>query len=186
MFAQILPPATIRKSKSTMSIIILRLSLSLLVLVLFVNPIVVSSSSSGVQHSTNDLHWEEEIPPQIVEKEPDDEAPSSKRPLFWRPQQLQVRRPQRKQPKPHPMRTNLWKLKFTSRNRDYFQNETMIFEFDELGFCKNDKAQVGKWNMVPAGVLWKLPSGLQFYAEIHLQPFGDHPRMLRGVVVRDR
>ena len=98
-------------------------------------------------------------------------------------------------PKSHPMRTNVWKVRFTSRNRKFFTNETMVIEFDPLGYCRVEATPdqddcryhhvVGTWNMIPAGVLWELPR-LQFWAELHLQPFGDHPRMLRGVVVRDR
>jgi hypothetical protein len=172
-----------------------------------------SSSSTGrVQQqqpepkTEHDVYgWEEEVPPVVrspavgaVERANDSQQ---QRPLlqlgpssFERQSVFRKRKSQ--QPKSHPMRTNVWKIRFTSRNRKFVTNETMIIEFDPLGYCRvettpgqddrrSEHYVVGTWNMIPAGVLWEIPR-LQFWAELHLQPFGDHPRMLRGVVVRER
>lgn len=177
---------------------------------------------STKEASSSAVYWEEETPPPIVaaEDESNDDGSdtntkaTTSRPLFWTPRVFKNQRrraPRKAKPTPHPMRTNLWKIQFTSRNRQIFQNRTMIIDFDgshavtdgHHSYCKLGDNSIGKWHMIPSGVLWRYYAGkragnddnsstsagttqLHFTAEIHLNPFGDHPRMLRGVVVRDR
>ena len=115
----------------------------------------------------------------------------------------------------HPLRTNVWRIRLTLRKRNYIPDKYLVVEFDARGYCKviqqgNNRDDtktltadspisyedsheddpiymncVGKWNMIPAGVFWNF-STLQFWAELHLQPFADHPRMLRGIIIRER
>jgi hypothetical protein len=189
-------------------------SFLLLVLSLLVTASATSSSSipqgGGGRSDTveNNLatttYWEEEIPPPPSDKDTSTNKKKKKdyRPLFWTPENNNVKQ-KRLVKTPHPMRTNKWELRFTTRNRKLFANRTLEMDFDdELGYCKagtsseGEAAAVGKWHMIPSGVLWRYSDHdddtasssrlLHFTAEIHLNPFGDHPRMLRGVVVRDR
>lgn len=49
---------------------------------------------------------------------------------------------------------------------------------------------VGTWKMAPSGVVWEMKfderTTYNFYADLHLNPFGKHPKMFRGLVIRDR
>jgi hypothetical protein len=49
---------------------------------------------------------------------------------------------------------------------------------------------VGTWRLAPSGVIWKMTwdedRTYSFYADLHLNPFGKHPKMFRGMVLRDR
>lgn len=156
---------------------------------------------SAVEKSQTTTYWEEEIPAPRPDKDPSSSSKKDDkdaRPLFWTPTK-QKSKPKRVVKTQHPMRTNKWEIRFTTRNRKLFANRTLEMEFDDkLGYCKaapqkgEAEAAVGKWHMIPAGILWRYSDDessnrlLHFTAEIHLNPFGDHPRMLRGVVVRDR
>ncbi|KAI2491488.1 hypothetical protein MHU86_23079 [Fragilaria crotonensis] len=199
---------------------LLLLSLHLCLLILYVAPTLASSVSTplGIQGNRNDLYWEEEIPPPVPSSsdrhEWGDEDKQQRPILLWRPLERQkhtIRRTNVRNKEPHPLRTNVWRIRLTSRNRKYIPDESLIVEFDARGYCKviqedenhdtkttapsisdnNNLVDpiyhgcVGKWNMIPAGVWWNF-SSLQFWAEVHLQPFADHPRMLRGIVVRER
>ena len=176
------------------------------------------STSLGVQNDAKDLYWEEEIPPpvpSIVDNHESADNDKQRRPILqWRPledRKHAIRRTNFQKKEPHPLRTNVWRIRLTSRNRKYIPDKSLIVEFDARGYCKvlqegesnyptstatpiseNDtpddriyRGCVGKWNMIPAGVWWNF-SSLQFWAEVHLQPFADHPRMLRGIIVRER
>jgi hypothetical protein len=105
--------------------------------------------------------------------------------------------------KTHPLRTNLWRIRIRYRKQRQQQQECdewpfariILVEFHPSGYCRvtNDKSDteelkniepifLGTWNVIPSGVLWKLPTR-EFWAEVHLQPFAKYPRMLRGVIV---
>lgn len=169
----------------------------------------LGSTVSNPQHVEKQTikYWEEEIPPPLVvdeiDQDQDEPTADRRRSIFWKPPKQeahqQQKSPRRRKRKPHPLRTNLWKIDFTSRNRHYFSNQTLIIDFDDteqdFKFLKvkhHEEETIGKWHMIPSGILWRYHDSnnnnvkLHFTAEIHLNPFGDHPRMLRGVVVRDR
>jgi len=146
-------------------------------------------------------YWEEEIPNAILESSAADDLsePSSQtsRPLFWSReyedkqfQPMKTASP-RVEKEVHKLRTNLWKLSFKSRDCRIFPEKSMVVDFDKSGFClhKNNDT-VGKWRISPNGLTWQISSSeevaLYFSAETVLNPFGKHPRMLRGMVVRDR
>jgi hypothetical protein len=47
----------------------------------------------------------------------------------------------------------------------------------------------GTWKLAPSGVTWKVTWGGKtylFFACVHANPFGRHPKMFRGIVIRDR
>ena len=48
---------------------------------------------------------------------------------------------------------------------------------------------VGTWKLAPSGVVWKMAwdgTTYSFYADLQVSPFGDYPKMFRGLVIRDR
>jgi hypothetical protein len=63
---------------------------------------------------------------------------------------------------------------------------------------KRGQAQVGKWRIGHGGVVFDVPVSvclggdenhmtiLHYHADIHLNKFGERPRMFRGVITRDR
>jgi len=171
-----------------------------------------SFSSPSIQANINNIgkYWEEEIPP-TNSLDVEDFPPEKKLPprqIFYSRKLETERRLQQykeyceqfqpKMPKKtltkksHKLRTNLWNLTLTSRNRRIFSNNrTFVIDFHEDGYCWNSNDySVGRWQTIPSGISWNFsPSQnltLRFTSEVHLNPFGEHPRMLRGVVVRDR
>ena len=195
-------------------------------------PDLVSSSNSIPKYSAaNGVYWEEELPLGIssTDCDNDDEydfattdhakngQEQDRQIVLWGPLKFARPRMEHKvlcQKSPHPLRTNLWRVNFTWRDRRFIPDQTIIMEFDPRGYCRVTNQQhgannitatmipscsrrdnpnqdpmyqdcVGTWNMIPSGVLWNF-SKLQFWAEVHLQPFANHPRMFRGVIVRER
>mmetsp|Transcript_9664 Transcript_9664/g.13669 ORF Transcript_9664/g.13669 Transcript_9664/m.13669 type:complete len:263 (-) Transcript_9664:1321-2109(-) len=128
---------------------------------------------------------------------------------------LQSKQPKKKNDEvtPHPMRTDEWKLQIKCRgkNKDLFKGiDTLEFarngyvrvvpcdEGDNNRLCK---PAVGKWEVLPNGIAWTIPiqirgddactdSGketvLNYFADLHLNQFGGCPKMMRGVITRDR
>lgn len=48
---------------------------------------------------------------------------------------------------------------------------------------------IGTWKIDPAGLSWRLSlNGVEhyFFTDMHLNPFGKHPKMTRGIILRDR
>mmetsp|Transcript_671 Transcript_671/g.842 ORF Transcript_671/g.842 Transcript_671/m.842 type:complete len:235 (-) Transcript_671:1361-2065(-) len=147
-------------------------------------------------------YWEEEIP--ILDSststgtsDEDLTEPSSKapRPLVcfskYQADQYQENKSTRVKKEMHKLRTNFWQLSFASRDRRIFPSKTMIMDFDKSGFCLHKSNQtIGKWRSLPSGLTWQIPLSkgvnLHFSAEVVLNPYGKHPKMLRGTVIRDR
>jgi hypothetical protein len=198
---------TVSFSCASLTMTMITPSLLLLSLIVTVSSTAASSIPRGgggrsvVEKSpaTTRTYWEEEIPPPPSDKDTANKKnDKDSRPLFWTRENKNGKQKQHIET-PHPLRTNKWEIRFTTRNRKLFANRTLEIDFDAaLGYCKagsNDEtaAAVGKWHMIPSGIMWRYSNAdndsnrlLHFTAEIHLNPFGDHPRMLRGVVVRDR
>ncbi|CAB9516793.1 expressed unknown protein [Seminavis robusta] len=47
----------------------------------------------------------------------------------------------------------------------------------------------GTWKLAPSGVTWNMRwdgKTYHFFADLHANPFGRHPKMFRGIVMRDR
>jgi hypothetical protein len=82
--------------------------------------------------------------------------------------------------------------KFTSNNMD------ASFVASPTGDQRKSEVKVGKWRIGHSGVAFDIPviSGnggddtrmtvLHYHADIHLNKFGERPRMFRGVITRDR
>lgn len=204
---------------------------------------VVSPKHSAAAHSTDEaeepldhnlVYWEEVIPeePQLPVKK--QSVPKEKRKLLWNKDDTvydpfsqstffpQVRR--RKGKKPHPMRTNEWKLRLSYGKRNsLLLKQSVLLEFSKNGYVRvlqpsSDDTHhtdddnvvptaVGTWKLLPSGISWNLPIGvdsmpvkndenqestktdstvLHYHADLHLNQFGERPRMVRGVVTRDR
>jgi hypothetical protein len=166
-----------------------------------------SSVNKLDKEAIDEITWEEEIPPHIILRKPtewDVESKSERIFLTWKSMEdlrLSYSPIRTLRKKAHPLRTNLWRIRFRSR-RDILQlpfEKTILVEFHPSGYCRltkddntenlkkdesnNLESTVGTWNIIPSGVLWELPT-LEFWAEVHHQPFANHPRMLRGIVVR--
>ena len=48
---------------------------------------------------------------------------------------------------------------------------------------------VGTWKLAPSGMTWKMTwdgRSYSFYADLQVNPFGQYPKMFRGLVIRDR
>jgi hypothetical protein len=196
-------------------------------------PTQTSQNTQGALPHIQDLspiiRWEEE------EEEFPDVKPSStssassspaetlprKRKLIWWSD-----RPSRKksepEPQPHPLRTDVWKLKvqwrqqhFSRQNKKHAAKKEMLLEFADNGYVRlctptphddSDTAHVdedteksrattattpiGTWKLDPSGLSWHLPlhDGTEhyFFADIHINPFGEYPKMTRGIVIRER
>ena len=55
----------------------------------------------------------------------------------------------------------------------------------DLANEQNTTRLVGQWRVIPSGIWWSIPTFGHCTAEVHLHPFGPHPKMLQGVVVPD-
>ena len=48
---------------------------------------------------------------------------------------------------------------------------------------------VGTWKVAPSGMTWNMSwdgRSYSFYADLQVNPFGEYPKMFRGLVIRDR
>ena len=62
-------------------------------------------------------------------------------------------------------------------------------EFHPNGYCRSPTLGVGTWESFPWGVRCTLAedsTGVEYtlYASVHLNPFGDQPKMLQGTVLK--
>ena len=47
---------------------------------------------------------------------------------------------------------------------------------------------IGTWKLDPSGLSWHLPLNDRehyFFADIHINPFGQYPKITRGIVIRE-
>jgi hypothetical protein len=113
-------------------------------------------------------------------------------------------------PKPHPMRTNTWQLDLNMSPKQACKlgiNTTMVLDFADNGYCRqvDSPLLIGKWTLHPSGITWHIPLPttttkddddddddhdddaqvplLVCHADLILNPFGKHPRMIRGTMV---
>ena len=84
----------------------------------------------------------------------------------------------------------------TSNNKD----ATFVSTLSTAETSKRGHVQIGKWKVGPGGVVFDIPVNfdednvpggkkmtvLHYHADIHLNKFGERPRMFRGVITRDR
>mmetsp|Transcript_81 Transcript_81/g.111 ORF Transcript_81/g.111 Transcript_81/m.111 type:complete len:261 (-) Transcript_81:8-790(-) len=113
---------------------------------------------------------------------------------------------------PHPMRTDEWKLRIKCiGNSKHLVKGIDTLEFSRNGYVRaipsdenNNrlcKPAVGRWEVLPNGIVWTIPiqyrddekssesskeTVLNYYADVHLNQFGSCPKMMRGLVTRDR
>jgi hypothetical protein len=181
-------------------------TLSMLLAVLHLQILIVALAKPGHQ-SANLIYWEEELPApptRNLSKSDDRKA----RDIHQRPlvsSKLTLSSQQARSPvercTPHKLRTNLWKVKLRitrPETSNLLQNsgppsgkrQLLWVNFDPSGYCRIQNEQnttriVGQWRMIPSGIWWSIPTFGHCTAEVHLHPFGPHPKMLRGVVVSD-
>jgi hypothetical protein len=110
-------------------------------------------------------------------------------------QQLQTKKPRIVV---HPMRTNLWNLNVhwnggRERRQPRIFAKQLEIEFALNGYCKGqtskgDVLAIGTWEVVPWGVWFTLEDATgyeyTFTAHLHLNSFGDQPKMMQGSIVR--
>jgi hypothetical protein len=149
--------------------------------------------------------WEEDVDDMLIDTT--DEVPlettrREKRDLVWLfgpPKRKVARRksrtvkPLERQPQPHPLRTEQWELQVNWRNsssEDSEKTTTSLFvDFAENGYLRAtfDKASrqftMGKWDMTPSGLRCTLNTTMSLHADLHLNIFGKHPRLSRGVII---
>ena len=83
----------------------------------------------------------------------------------------------------------------TSNNMD----ASFVSTAPNVDKAKRSQVQVGKWRIAHSGVVFDIPVNVQcpkgdtkkmtvlhYHADIHLNKFGEQPRMFRGVITRDR
>jgi hypothetical protein len=105
---------------------------------------------------------------------------------------------------PHKLRTNRWELRVHWRN-GRTRSERLDVEFSDNGYVRlltSDSAtenssipgeavtaSIGNWELAPHGLTWKLPMGdrqlFTFYGDLLLNPFGDQPKITRGLILRE-
>jgi len=87
----------------------------------------------------------------------------------------------------HPLRKKSWVI-FMKKGL-FDQREETKYAFRSDGEFRTQDGDKGAWEFVPRGIMWKLEKDnttYHFSAEVNYNLFGEQPRMLRGVVVRDR
>lgn len=132
--------------------------------------------------SERTLVWEEEVPAPSKDEEEQRNKPA----------QRKLQNPAAASPqKPHPLRTAQWKVYLHGKWRGAARE--IAIEFADNGYLRCDGGDlVGRWNLTPTGMTWsvELESSGQlveysFYADLHPNPFGRHPRMTRGVIIEE-
>jgi hypothetical protein len=170
-----------------------RLATVLVALLLLLIP-TTRASQTSLQNEAR-IVWEEEIPPPPEAKQ----NRRSDRPLIVFKHK---KKPQTKCPPleaPHPLRTDEWNIDLRWRDKTH-KNGKLHLEFAPNGYvratflandssCSSPDYQcVGTWEMKTSGLCWTLPlreyDG-NFYADIHINPFGKQPRLSRGFVIAD-
>lgn len=99
---------------------------------------------------------------------------------------------------PHPLRTEQWEIDVHWRDDKYSIDkqaspskspQKMVVDFAINGYlrARSDHSSrdytIGQWEITPTGLTCKLNSTLLFHADLHLNPFGKHPKLTRGVIV---
>ena len=75
-------------------------------------------------------------------------------------------------------------------------NDRLVLEFSDNGYVRMvssaDNATttaIGQWELASHGLTWNLPlpeqDGMVFHGDLLLNPFGEQPRIIRGVVIRE-
>ena len=163
------------------------------------------ASSAPSQDPPSLIYWEEEIPESAKDYKPK----RARRRLFWQGRldisdtllDASKETTTSKKATPHSMRTNEWKLDLNmsnkERNRLGIQNKTLLLDFAETGHVcvrqgNNSTLSIGTWTLHPSGITWQFPvtsdgsmTTLQCHADLILNPFGSHPRMVRGTIVKN-
>jgi len=93
----------------------------------------------------------------------------------------------------HPLRMALWKINL--RHGMTRSAEPMQFYFNRDGkvILRDGSGTAGVWWFDQGGVSWDIDrkdgsrkTTLHYHADIHLNKFGERPRMYKGIVTRDR
>jgi hypothetical protein len=110
---------------------------------------------------------------------------------------------QQRQP-PHKLRTSRWELRVDWRNGRTRQ-ERLDLEFSDNGYVRlltSESAtdsngidgeatpmSIGNWDLAPHGLTWQIPMMdrqlFTFYGDLLLNPFGDQPKITRGLILRE-
>lgn len=100
----------------------------------------------------------------------------------------------------HPLRTDLYELNvswmgFKERFRKSYP-KTIQIEFHPNGFCRlNDGtssssiSDIGTWKVFPWGLWFNIHHDgfdYTFNAAVHLNPFGKHPKLMQGTIIKCR
>ena len=80
------------------------------------------------------------------------------------------------------------------------QGKTLLLDFSETGHVRvlnneTSTLSIGTWKLHPSGITWQFPivssnggssrTMLQCHGDLILNPFGSHPRMVRGTIVKN-
>jgi hypothetical protein len=107
--------------------------------------------------------------------------------MTWRPLVDSEARNKGRLSSPHPLRTDLWDLNIRWRGRA--KGAWTPVEFHPNGFCRSPTLGVGTWEVLPWGVRCTLVedlTGVEYtlYASLHLNQFGDQPKMIQGTILK--
>ena len=110
-----------------------------------------------------------------------------------------------KQVAEHPLRTDLYQLNVSWMGfKERFQKsypKTIQVEFHPNGFCRlysdeniitssnNAISDIGTWMVFPWGVWFNIHHDgfdYTFNAALHLNPFGKHPKLMQGTIIKSR
>jgi hypothetical protein len=95
---------------------------------------------------------------------------------------------------PHPLRTEEWELEVNWKNQtqptlgSILKTRRLSVDFADNGYFRvasdaHNEYMLGQWELLPSGLRCSLNSTLLLHADLHLNPFGKHPRLSRGVIV---
>jgi hypothetical protein len=159
-------------------------------------------------NKTPTVMWEEEDETHLVDPALQDKGKltSKHRDLIWLfgPPRNKIKRTEslasqsipNRQSRPHPLRTEQWILQVNWRNttihssHEYSEKTNLMHvDFAENGYLrasfdqKRKQFTLGQWEMVPTGLKCIINSTLLFHADLHINPFGQEPRLTKGVII---
>ena len=169
------------------------------IIVLFVR---TNSYEAPSEHTSKPLIlWEEEE--QDVKRQSDVVEATDRRRMWWigrlpdlvKEPHLKKTFRRKKTPEPHPLRMESFQIHLNWK-KDRRRKSTMHLEFNENGYLRAvlDDANpvIGTWRLSSCGLSWDLclhhedpTRTLHFYADLHVNPFGNHPKLTRGMVLGD-
>jgi hypothetical protein len=91
----------------------------------------------------------------------------------------------------HPLRNDLWKLNISWFFQKAHSRKVKV-DFKTNGYCKlfseKEVLGIGTWRVFPWGVWFciahKNGYDYTFYAGFHLNPFGNHPKLVQGTILK--